>query len=130
MTFCSNIYSGLLFQVVCDLKRRKNKMTMDTIAAGGRYDGLIKNFRFELIQLHLFVHGVCIYIFIARFGELDQNLKSGTISLKNILKSSSCFNPSVKSRPSGWSSDSYCKFSRDSVSRQIISCRSKKKQSL
>ncbi|ODM97010.1 Eukaryotic translation initiation factor 2-alpha kinase 4 [Orchesella cincta] len=45
MVFGSHIYSGLLFQVVCNLRKRKNKMTVDVIAAGGRYDGLIESFR-------------------------------------------------------------------------------------
>ncbi|CAL8138262.1 unnamed protein product [Orchesella dallaii] len=48
MVFGSHIYSGLLFQLVCNLRKRKNKMTVDVIAAGGRYDALIESFRSAL----------------------------------------------------------------------------------
>ena len=42
----SNIqhYSGVIFQMFCEVKR-KNGTTVDVIAAGGRYDPLIAHFR-------------------------------------------------------------------------------------
>ena len=39
------MYTGLLFQVVCNLKKRKNKQTVDVVAVGGRYDTLLEKFR-------------------------------------------------------------------------------------
>ena len=34
-------FSGVMFQVVADV-RRKKKLVMDVLAAGGRYDALVR----------------------------------------------------------------------------------------
>ncbi|CAG7836539.1 unnamed protein product, partial [Allacma fusca] len=48
VVFGTDMYTGLLFQVVCNLKKRKNRQTVDVVAVGGRYDALIDKFRSTL----------------------------------------------------------------------------------
>jgi len=36
-------YSGIIFQIVCEIKR-KSGTSLDVLAAGGRYDALIAHF--------------------------------------------------------------------------------------
>lgn len=49
MVFSSKIYNGLTFQIVSNLKMRKNRLTADVIAAGGRYNELIHFIRFFFV---------------------------------------------------------------------------------
>jgi histidyl-tRNA synthetase len=38
-------YSGMMCQFVCELKKKRRRGGLDVIAAGGRYDNMVANFR-------------------------------------------------------------------------------------
>lgn len=38
-------YSGMMCQFVCELKKKRRKGGMEVLAAGGRYDAMLNNFR-------------------------------------------------------------------------------------
>ncbi|XP_017783992.1 PREDICTED: eIF-2-alpha kinase GCN2 [Nicrophorus vespilloides] len=42
-------YSGMMFQLVCEV-RKKKKIAMDVLAAGGRYDNMIRTYRNTVVQ--------------------------------------------------------------------------------
>lgn len=43
--FGAPLYSGIIFQIVCELNKKDGKGKIDVLAVGGRYDKLISNFR-------------------------------------------------------------------------------------
>jgi histidyl-tRNA synthetase len=38
-------YSGMMCQFLCELKKKRRRSGLDVIAAGGRYDNMLSNFR-------------------------------------------------------------------------------------
>jgi len=64
MAFGTHIYSGLLYQIVCNLKQRKDKMTVDVIAAGGRYDALLQHYRFADVSCFALAERILIFNFV------------------------------------------------------------------
>ncbi|KAK7862324.1 hypothetical protein R5R35_005220 [Gryllus longicercus] len=48
MLYNINLYSGMMCQFVCELKKKRRKVGIDVIAAGGRYDSLVAMFRQRL----------------------------------------------------------------------------------
>jgi len=45
MILGSNIYSGPIYQITCDMKKKRNRVTIDVVAVGGKYDELLKTLR-------------------------------------------------------------------------------------
>lgn len=45
MMYNVQLYSGMMFQFVCELKKKRRRGGLDVLAAGGRYDDMLGNFR-------------------------------------------------------------------------------------
>lgn len=46
-------YSGMICQFVCELKKKHKRNSMDVLAAGGRYDNMIADFRNIMEQANM-----------------------------------------------------------------------------
>lgn len=48
MVYNVQLYSGMMFQFVCELKKKRRRGGLDVLAAGGRYDEMLSNFRSKM----------------------------------------------------------------------------------
>ncbi|VEN50557.1 unnamed protein product, partial [Callosobruchus maculatus] len=51
-------YSGVIFQFVCEIKKKNKHNSMEVVAAGGRYDGMIAYYRILVEQANMLNKGV------------------------------------------------------------------------
>lgn len=51
-------YSGMMCQLTCEIKKKNKQSTMNVIAAGGRYDGMIANYRNIMEQADMLLKDV------------------------------------------------------------------------
>nr|CAH7725974.1 unnamed protein product [Callosobruchus chinensis] len=51
-------YSGVIFQFVCEMKKKNRHNSMEVVAAGGRYDGMIAYYRILVEQANMLNKGV------------------------------------------------------------------------
>ncbi|BFZ11743.1 hypothetical protein BsWGS_14782 [Bradybaena similaris] len=80
-------YSGVMFQIMCDVHKKK-KVATEVIAAGGRYDKLIEKFSSPLPQyaMHNLPHGVGVSIAFERLaGVIAEDEQVQTLSPCDVM---------------------------------------------
>jgi len=50
MVYKTNFYNGMMCKFVCELKKKRRKGALEEIAAGGRYDRMLNDLRYVLIN--------------------------------------------------------------------------------
>ncbi|CAH1791711.1 unnamed protein product [Owenia fusiformis] len=88
-------YSGLVFEVSAQVVRKKRHVVLDVLAAGGRYDDLIKNCGIGTSDTHQGAVGVSLGMekIVAAVGEQDESKALGaydilvcTLGHKSMIK--------------------------------------------
>nr|CAI5825581.1 unnamed protein product [Callosobruchus analis] len=51
-------YSGMIFQFVCEMKKKNRHNSMEVVAAGGRYDAMIAYYQILVEQVNMLTKGV------------------------------------------------------------------------
>lgn len=46
-------YSGVMYQFVCDLKKKRKRDNKEVVATGGRYDPMISHYRKTMEQANM-----------------------------------------------------------------------------
>lgn len=76
MVYNVQLYSGMMFQFVCELKKKRRRGGLDVLAAGGRYDETVNNFRSVIFILPMTLgqsHSTCNFRVLLYFCRLGLN---------------------------------------------------------
>ncbi|XP_076353947.1 eukaryotic translation initiation factor 2 alpha kinase Gcn2 isoform X2 [Tachypleus tridentatus] len=97
-----NNFSGVLFQFVCQLKKKNRKSGMEVLAAGGRYDNLVSMFRLpqsNISSKEISQSAVGVSIAVERIvGALIEDEEFQTPSLVDVLICSLGHSPMLKEK--------------------------------
>ncbi|GLV39622.1 Gcn2 [Carabus blaptoides fortunei] len=82
-------YSGMMCQFVCELKKKRRRGGLDVLAAGGRYDRMISNYRFTMERSGLATRGVSqsavgISLSLDKLVQALQEEQSAEMGLCNL----------------------------------------------